>query len=203
MRHLPLVRLALLALLGAGAAAHAQFGNPGFMTPDSAAPAPAPSAPNPSDRLFVLLLGQGGLAEVDMARLAAGNARHPHVQQFARRMLDDHGPAHQRLGEAARGAALALPEAPAPEHQTQRQQLEGLADGPAFELAYLRGQLVEHQKAAQLLLWEINAGQMAPLQQYAAATLPTVLDHLAHVQHLLAELGGAAVRELPPTARRR
>jgi putative membrane protein len=45
--------------------------------------------------------------------------------------------------------------------------------------------LVEHQKTVQLLQWHMGAGQVAPLQQLAAQTLPTVLEHLAHVRQLI------------------
>jgi putative membrane protein len=192
------VSIAALAMIFTIVPARAQFGNPGFMTPDSAKPAPAANVPNPTDRLFVLLVGQGGLAEMDLARLADGKARNNKVRQFARHMLEDHGQAHQRLGSAAQGAALPMPNAPAPDQQAQRQHLANLADGPLFEQAYLRGQLVEHQKAVQLLVWELNSGQIGPLQQHAAATLPTVLDHLEQVQQLLGELTGAAIRDLAP-----
>ena len=74
-----------------------------------------------------------------------------------------------------------------------RNQLASL-DGAGFDDAYLRGQLVEHQKTAQLLQWEMSNGQQAPLQRFAASTLPTVLDHVGHVQQLLAELTGAPTR---------
>jgi putative membrane protein len=190
----------LLSLLAAWPA-QAQFGNPGFMTPDSAAPRPALSIPNPSDRLFVLLLGQGGLAEVELARLADGKARDGRVKRFARHMHDDHSQANQRLASAARDASLAVPAGPAPDQREQRDRLQALADGAEFELAYLRNQLVEHQKTVQLLAWEINAGQIPPLQRFAAATLPVVLEHLAMVQQLLGELSGAATRDLPQERR--
>jgi putative membrane protein len=43
----------------------------------------------------------------------------------------------------------------------------------------------------QLLQWEIAAGQDANLQRYAAATLPTVLQHLQTLQHLHSSMTGA------------
>jgi putative membrane protein len=179
----------------------AQFGNPGFMTPDSSAPRPAAGVPNPSDRLFLLLIGQGELAEMELARVAEGKARAMQVKEFAQRMRRDHGQAQQRLAEAAREAALTPPTTPAPQQRAQQEQLAALGDGAQFEIAYLRNQLVEHQKAAQLLAWQINAGQIPSLQRFAAATLPGVLEHLEHVQQLLGELTGAARRDLPVTVR--
>jgi putative membrane protein len=187
--------VAALALTAGPAGAQAQprtqpQGNPAFVTPASEAPASAPAA-NPQDRLFVLLVGQGGLAEVDLARLADGKTQNAAVKQFARRMLDEHSSANAQLVATARQAGLVPPAQPSADQQAMRTRLAGLS-GAAFDEAYLRGQLVEHQKTAQLLEWEMGSGQQVPLQRFAAATLPAVLDHLRHVQHLLTTLTGAA-----------
>jgi len=191
MRTSPLSLAALLPLaLLAGAAAAQTQGNPGFTTPSSAAPASSPAA-NPQDRLFVQLAGQGGLAEVELARLADGKAQSAEVKAFARRMADEHAAANRELAASARQAGLAPPSRPSADHEAMRAQLAGLS-GRSFDDAYLRGQLVEHQKTTQLLEWELGSGQQAPLQRFAAATLPAVLDHLQHVQRLLSELNGAA-----------
>ena len=64
----------------------------------------------------------------------------------------------------------------------------------AFDLAYMQGQVVEHQKAVVLLTWEVGQGQDAPLQQWAAATLPVVLGHLEMAKTLVAELSGQGGR---------
>jgi hypothetical protein len=52
------------------------------------------------------------------------------------------------------------------------------ANGRAFDLAYMQGQVIDHQKTAILLQWEIGQGQKPELQRFAAETLPTVLAHL-------------------------
>ena len=185
--HRALLALAFLAQAGA---AVAQQGNPAGMTPSSDRPAPAPS-PNVDDRLFVQLVGQGGLSEVEVARLAVSKARHAEVKAFAQRMIDDHSKANGALEQAARQAGLAVPAQPSPQQKAARERLAALGDA-AFDDAYLQHQLVEHQKTVQLLQWHMGSGQLAPLQQVSAQTLPTVLDHLAQVQMLLARVRSTA-----------
>ena len=180
------------ALLLASGPASAQQGNPGFDTPSSQGRTTA-DAPNPQDRLFVTLAGQSGLAEVQLARLALDKARSDAVKRFARRMQDDHSQANQQLAAAARQAGLAVPTQPSADHQAEHDRLARL-DGAAFDAAYLQAQLIEHQKATQVLQWEMGSGQFPPLQRHSAATLPAVLDHLQEVQRLLGEVTGAAVR---------
>jgi putative membrane protein len=199
---------ALAGLFGASLA-HAQIGNPAGMapaTPESEPGKPAPGYPNTTDRLFVHLMATGGMAEIESAKLAESKAGGP-TQGFARRMLQDHGPAHEQLARLAQQNQIPLPTRTDPDHRAMQAQLQGLS-GPAFDRAYLQGQIVDHQKTVQLLHWEIAAGQDANLQRYAAATLPTVLQHLQTLQHLQSSMTGAPPQGLaaaqwsgmPPTA---
>jgi putative membrane protein len=70
-----------------------------------------------------------------------------------------------------------------------REQLEKLSDRE-FDLAYLSGQLTDHQKSAQLLTYVIGSGQDPALKSFAATNLPIVLEHLKMVQELQAKLAG-------------
>src|SRR4051812_39484080 len=78
--------------LGFALVAHqaaAQMGNPTFMAPGTElepSGIPAPHQPNNADRLFVQLVGEGGLAEVELAELAEGKAATRSVKDFAQRM---------------------------------------------------------------------------------------------------------------------
>lgn len=168
----------------------AQIGNPGFMSPDtkfSAPGVPAKNQPNTADKLFAQLVAEGGLAEVDFAQLAADRGQASSVGDFSRLMMDDHSIANDNLTDLSASSNISLPEELNPTHAAMRAQLEEL-DGAAFDLAYMRGQVVDHQKTTQLLIWEINAGQDADLQQFAAETLPTVLEHLRMAREIVTNL---------------
>jgi putative membrane protein len=197
------MRTAALVLALLPAAALAQIGNPGFMNPLTRFDppgVPAPGQNNTTDQLFARLVGEGGLAEVALGELAAGKAADPAVGDFARRMVEDHTAANERLAGIAEAGGIPLPDAPAPEHAAMRDRLEGL-EGAAFDLAYMRGQVVDHQKAVQLLVWEINQGQNGELQRFAAAALPTVLDHLETGRALVDRLARGEVAAAEPAPR--
>jgi putative membrane protein len=81
------------------------------------------------------------------------------------------------------------------DHKAVRQKLDA-AEGQAFDVAYIRSQIIAHQKTAQLLAWEIGSGEDAQLQQYAAATLPVVMKHLRLAQDIASVLTGQASREI-------
>src|SRR4051812_8804557 len=186
----------ILAVFLVATSAGAQVGNPAGVAPGTqeAAPGvPAPHQTNTEDRLFIRLLAAGGTAEVEFARLAEGKARSQPVQDFARLMVADHTKANRELEGLARAAQIPVPSQLHPEHKSMRSALES-ASADAFDLAYMQGQVVDHQKAVVLLTWEIGQGQDATLQQWAAATLPVVLGHLELAKTLLAELSGQGGR---------
>jgi putative membrane protein len=189
MRALVIVATAALVTPAA-----AQFGNPGFVMPgttQSAPGVPAPNQTNTQDRLFALLVAAGGAAEVDFGRLAEGKAQNEAVKEFARRMVQDHTKANGELTNLANAAQIPLPGELDPDHKDMRAKLETAA-GAVFDLTYMQGQVVDHQKTVILLQWEIGQGQDAPMQQWAAATLPVVLAHLEMAKNLLAELAAQA-----------
>ena len=182
-----------LTAIGATPAA-AQFGNPGGLDPgtrESAPGVPVPGQTNVQDRLFTILASQGGMAEVELAKLAQQKARSDGVGAFARQMIEDHGKANARLAELAKQAGLIVPNEPAPDQQEVKQKLSALEQGP-FETEYMRVQVIEHQKTVQLLLWVIASGENADLQHFASDTLPGVLHHLQLAQSLVSHLTGAA-----------
>ena len=171
----------------------AQIGNPGFLAPDTrfeAPGVPAPNQTNTTDKLFARLAAEGGLAEVTLRRAGGrAGAGASEVSDFARRMVDDHTAANETLAGIAEQGGIPLPDALNAEHAWMRDHLEGL-EGAAFDLEYMRGQVVDHQKTVQLLVYEIGQGQNGELQRFAAATLPTVLGHLEMAREIVAELTG-------------
>jgi putative membrane protein len=190
MPGIPLVAL-VAALLAAPAGA--QLGNPaGWMpaVPMSEPGTPAPNQTNVPDRLFVQLAGQGGMAEVEAAKLAEAKSGNDDVKRLARQLQQDHGKANARLAEHAKQVSVPMPREPAPEHKAERARLESLS-GAEFDRAYLQSQIVDHQKTVGLLQWEIGSGQDAQLQQFAKDQLPVVLGHLEIVQGLAASASGA------------
>jgi putative membrane protein len=179
-----------LALLPAYAAA--QMGNPAGLAPDTKMEKPGVPAPNQTnyqDRLFAQLVAAGGMAEVDLGRFAASRTGSQGVKSFANRMVNDHGKANELLKSVADKSKIPLPDDLDADHKKMRAELEKL-DGTQFDLAYLSAQIVDHQRTAQLLAWEIGQGEDADLQRLAADNLPTVLEHLDMARNLHAELAG-------------
>jgi putative membrane protein len=201
MRVPALVAAITLILLGS---ASAQIGNPAGMTPgtpETSPGVPVPNSSNTEDRLFAMLVGAGGMAEVDFATLADKKAQNPRVKDFARRLIQDHSRANDELKRLAGQAGLPLPNELDPDHKMKRAELDKLSGG-AFDLGYMQSQLVDHQKTATLMQWEIGSGQNGDLQRFAAAQLPAILAHLHMAQDILNELTGQGTQGLAEAGQR-
>jgi len=180
----------------------AQTGNPAGMSPGSpqiAPGVPAPHQPNQQDRLFVDQASIGGMAEVELGRLAERKSQNAAIKDFARRMVQDHTKAGDQLMSLAKQANTPPAGSLDDEHQGVRADLDKLS-GHQFDLAYIDGQVQDHQKTAQLLEWEIGSGQDASLKKFASEALPTVLQHLQIAQDLKAQLTGGGPQGVSASA---
>lgn len=175
-------------------------GNPAGMragTREKAPGIPAAHEANNADRLFVRALAAGGMAEIELGKLAERKAGNDTAADFGKRMIQDHARVGDRLSELAKTDNIPLPDSIDQDHQSLRAQLEKLS-GVQFDRLYIDGQIADHQEAAQLLEYEIGSGQDARLKAFASDVLPTVLQHLRLAQSVKAEISGQ-VRAEPTT----
>jgi putative membrane protein len=152
---------------------------------------PARGVLNNDDRLFIREITIGNRGEIAAGALAAQKGQNKSVIDFGRRMTIDHRQADRRLADIARPVGVPLPNQPDQEHRDRSAQFER-ANGAAFDIAYIRGQITDHQKAVQLLEWEIGSGENAQLKAYAAEALPIAMQHLELASAILTQLTGAA-----------
>jgi putative membrane protein len=69
------------------------------------------------DGTFVQQAASGGLAEVELGKLAEQKGSSAEVKQFGRRMVTDHTRANQELAAAAQEAGITPPSAMLPKHR--------------------------------------------------------------------------------------
>jgi putative membrane protein len=178
----------------AGAADPPPIGNPAGMAPDTPGvheARPAAEHANTADLIFSHEAAVGGMAEVNAGKLAARKGQSAAIKDFANRMVSDHSAAGQRLAAVNKSNKVQAPADLDKDHKVTLDQL-GKTDGKAFDVAYIRAQVVDHQKTAQLYEWIIDNGQDPRLVSYAMETLPTVLRHLEMAKNLQAQLTGSA-----------
>src|SRR5215212_5181894 len=70
-----------------------------------------------NDKTFAMKAAMGGMAEVELGKLASEKATSPDVKQFAQRMVTDHGKANDELKTVASKESIDLPTSLDGKHQ--------------------------------------------------------------------------------------
>jgi putative membrane protein len=130
-----------------------------------------------ADEAFVKNAAGGGMAEVELGRLATQKASSEDVKKFGQRMVDDHGKANDELKSLAQSKNIALPAAIPAKEKALQDRLSKLS-GAAFDRAYIQAMLSDHRKDVSEFRRESQSGKDSDVKSWAAKTLPTLEDHL-------------------------
>jgi putative membrane protein len=144
-------------------------------------------AVSPRDQDFAKQAAAGGMAEVEMGKLAVQQAADPAVKAFGAKMIKDHSKANRDLEQIAFKKGLELPKSLDPEHKAKLDALKK-ESGLAFDKAYIEEQVTGHEKMRALLESETKEGQDVDLKRFAAKTLPTVERHHKRADQLSGKL---------------
>jgi putative membrane protein len=132
---------------------------------------------NSADRRFVTEAAMGGMAEVELGRLAAERGASDAVKQFGQRMVDDHSSANTELMQLATAKGITLATTLDAKHQAMVKKMSGLS-GAAFDRAYAKEMVKDHNKAVALFQSAAQRGADTDLKAFAQKTLPTLQEHL-------------------------
>ncbi len=161
-------------------------------------PAPRPSTPgvnnpdmnNPDtmtkqvdDKKFAKDAAMGGLYEVELGKVAAQKGATDGVKQFGQKMVDDHSKANDQLKEILTKESIDAPTSLDSKHQSRLDKISKLS-GPAFDKAYIKDQVKDHEKDVDAFQLEAQNGHDPNFKQFASSTLPTLQQHLTMVKDL-------------------
>jgi putative membrane protein len=128
-----------------------------------------------------------GRAEIELGQLALQQTQDKGVRDYAQRMVKDHQAAAAKLQQIAGQESLDLPQSLDAEHEALKAKLSDLK-GAAFDREYARAMAKGHDQAVALFESASQASQMTPeLKEFAAATLPTLRQHMAMAHELHAQ----------------
>jgi putative membrane protein len=130
---------------------------------------------------FVLDAAKGGMAEVELGKLAAERAKNDEVKKFAQRMVDDHTKAGDQLKSIAESKGIKLPTEMEAKDRALMNRLQKL-NGAAFDRAYMQAMVSDHVKDVSEFKKEANAGRDPQVKSFASSTLPTLEEHLQHAR---------------------
>jgi|SRR5436190_3487193 len=147
----------------------------------------SPKPGETQDAGFIQKAGQGGLAEVELSRMAIAQASSPDVKRFAQQMVDAHTQSNRELGLIAARQHQQMPAQMDDEHMKLRGRLEGTS-GPEFDRIYLKAMIADHEKMATLLGSAKGTSSDNAVEKFARNTLPAVEQHLEMARSLQSQL---------------
>lgn len=134
-----------------------------------------------ADDSFLSKASQANLTEIETGRLAASKGNSAEVKKFGQQMVDDHSKAQKELVILAKRESLSIPKEPDDIHKAMKEQLMGMS-GNAFDSAYLKSQLLDHQAMVLLFQEETNSGTDPDAIAYAKNHLAKLKMHLRMFQ---------------------
>jgi len=143
------------------------------------------------DMSFATKAAEGGLAEVQLGKLAADKASNPDVKAFGQQMVDDHSKANDQLKAVAQKDNMTLPTSPNAKQQAMYQKLSGLS-GAAFDKAYVMDMVKDHEEDVKEFQKEANSGKNGDVKSFAAETLPVIQGHLSKIKSIQAKMGSGS-----------
>jgi putative membrane protein len=188
---------AVFCLVSAGATAQSQ---PSSGAQSSAKSSSSSSQLSPADKKFVMEAAEGGMAEVELGKLATQNAESAQVKQFGQRMVDDHTKANDELKKVAEQKGVTLPTQLSAKDQASKDKLSKLK-GEQFDRAYMHDMVKDHKTDVAEFQKASTTAKDSDVKNFAAQTLPTLEDHLKQAQQVeSAEMSPSHAKKSSTTA---
>lgn len=142
----------------------------------AATSSPKSSALKSSDRNFIMDAARGGMAEVELGRMATQKGASDAVRSFGQRMVDDHGKANEELKTIANSKGVQLASGLDSATRKEQDRLQKL-NGADFDREYMKHMVRDHEK--DIKAFKSAAKSSDPdVQAFATKTLPTLEEHL-------------------------
>jgi len=136
-----------------------------------------------ADAKFTTQAAVGGMAEVELGKMALEKSSNPQVKEFATMMVKDHGMANTELMAIAKQKNITLPTTVDDEHKKKMEDLSKKS-GADFDKAYVDAMVGGHKSTLKLMEDESRDGKDADLKSFATKTAPVVQSHLVMINKI-------------------
>jgi putative membrane protein len=140
------------------------------------------------DLAFMNSAAPGGMAEVELGKMAVEKAQNADVKAFAQKMVDDHSKAGEELGKLAEQKNVKLPTDVMPTHKELMDKLSKLS-GAEFDKEYVKIMVEAHKKDVTAFENASKTAGDADVKEFATKTLPTLKMHLEMIQGIADKMG--------------
>src|SRR4051812_47258151 len=139
---------------------------------------------------FAVNATQGGMAEVELGRLATQRAGDQSVREFGARMVADHSRANSELKSIAARKGIQLPADLSSEQKSEVDKLSKMS-GAEFDKEYMSAMLKDHETDVKDFETQSKDGNDGDIKAFAGKTLPTLQQHLQMAQQAAKKVGAS------------
>ncbi len=140
------------------------------------------------DLSFMNDAAPGGMAEVELGKMAASKAQNAEVKAFGQKMVDDHSKANDELKQIAAQKKVMLPPDVLPAHKQLMEKLSKLS-GADFDKEYVAAMVEAHEKDVAAFENVSKTAADADVKAFATKTLPTLKMHLEMIKAMADKMG--------------
>jgi putative membrane protein len=126
---------------------------------------------------FARKAAQGGMAEVEMGKVAVQHGGDAAVKEFGQRMVIDHTRANEELKAIAGSKNIQLPTGLNSDQKSEMDKLSKLS-GAEFDREYMSAMVKDHEEDVEDFQTQAKDGTAPDIKAFAAKTLPTLQSHL-------------------------
>jgi putative membrane protein len=155
----------------------------------------AQAAASDGDKHFVDAALKGGMAEVELGKLAADKGASEDVKQFGQRMVADHEKLGEKMKTVAGEIGVTPPTMTTPSDMAKKAELEVLS-GKSFDDAYIKAMLNDHQQDLDDFKKEVADGSSPAVKRAARQGETVISEHLALIRKIAAAHNVTAANEM-------
>lgn len=138
---------------------------------------------NMMDKAFVQKALQGGMAEVELGKLAEQKGASADVRQFGQKMVEDHTRLGSQMKQVAQNIGVRGPHGLSKKDQKLVAKLESLS-GAQFDDAYIQVMVKDHKKDLSDFRQEVGNTQNNSLRQVAEQGAKVIDGHLQLIDQI-------------------
>jgi putative membrane protein len=136
---------------------------------------------------FITEAAKGGMAEVELGKLASTKTQNAEVKKFAQKMVQDHSNANTELKSLAAKKNVTLPTDIGAEHKADMDKLSKLS-GAEFDKEYVEAMVEDHEKDVKEFQMQADSATDPDVKAFAAKTLPTLKTHLEMIKSIQSKM---------------
>ena len=138
---------------------------------------------NRVDAKFAVDAADGGMAEVELGKLAQQKATNQQIKEFGAMMVSDHSIINEKMKNIAKNKGITLPEIMGDYQQKLRKNLSDKS-GKDFDRAYVTAMIKDHKEDIKTFEVALKELRDTALRTFASANLPILKKHLSAIEKI-------------------